>query len=95
MISVNNIKLNIDTPQDVALEKARKLLGLSASAIQDIWAHKVSIDARKGDVKFVYSVAVRLYSFASSGKDWLTSRISKVDSPCAVSGIINSPLAFW
>jgi len=60
MILINNIKLNIDTPQQAAVEKARKMLGLPAAAIADIWVHKVSIDARKGDVKFVYSVAARL-----------------------------------
>lgn len=60
MILINNIKLNIDTPQQAAVERAKKMLGLPAAAIADIWVHKVSIDARKGDVKFVYSVAARL-----------------------------------
>ena len=60
MILINNIKLNIDAPQQTAVNRALKLLALPASAIEDIWVHKVSIDARKGDVKFVYSVAARL-----------------------------------
>ena len=60
MILVNNIKLNISSSREMAVDKAVKLLGIPRGAIADIWVHKVSIDARKGDVKFVYSVAAKL-----------------------------------
>ncbi|MBQ3009294.1 MAG: hypothetical protein IJD80_06900, partial [Oscillospiraceae bacterium] len=60
MILVNNIKLNINVPQQAAIDRAVKILALPKNHIRDIWVHKVSIDARKGDVKFVYSVAAVL-----------------------------------
>ena len=60
MLLVNNIKLNISSSREMAIDRAVKLLGLPKTAISDIWVHKVSIDARKGDVKFVYSVAAKL-----------------------------------
>ena len=60
MILVNNIKLNISSSNQQAVDRAVKLLALPRTAIKDIWVHKISIDARKGDVKFVYSVAVKL-----------------------------------
>ena len=60
MILVNNIKLNISSSPQQAVDKAVKLLNVPHSLIADKWVHKVSIDARKGDVKFVYSVAVKL-----------------------------------
>ncbi len=44
------------------MEKAMKLLGISKSAAKDVWVYKISIDARKGNVAFVYSVAVVLDS---------------------------------
>ena len=60
MLLVNNIKLNITSSHNQAVEKALKLLNVPRSRIADIWVYKVSIDARKGDVKFVYSVAAKL-----------------------------------
>ena len=66
MILVNNIKLDISRDSRQAFDRALKALKLPRGAVQDIWVHKVSIDARKGDVKFVYSVAVKL---ANPGKD--------------------------
>ena len=60
MILINNIKLDINAPQETAIEKAVKLLGIPKGQIKDIWVHKVSIDARKGNVQFVYSVAALL-----------------------------------
>ena len=60
MILVNNIKLNISSSTQQAVDRAVKMLNVPRSRIADIWVHKVSIDARKGDVKFVYSVAVQL-----------------------------------
>ncbi len=68
MILVNNIKQNINRPQDTAIEKAVKLLALPQSEIADKWVHKVSIDARKGAVSFVYSVAVTLNDPAKEEK---------------------------
>ena len=62
MILINNIKLNINAPQQTALDRGVKLLGVNRSRIKDIWVHKVSIDARKGNVSFVYSVAVKLHN---------------------------------
>ena len=60
MILVNNIKLNINSSNQQAMDKAVKMLGVKSVDIADMWVHKISIDARKGDVKFVYSVAVKL-----------------------------------
>ena len=60
MILVNNIKLDISRDSRQAFDRALKALKLPRGAVRDIWVHKVSIDARKGDVKFVYSVAVKL-----------------------------------
>ena len=60
MILINNIKLNISSSTQQAVDRAIKLLNIPRSRIADVWVHKVSIDARKGDVKFVYSVAVKL-----------------------------------
>ena len=60
MILINNIKLDISSSTQQAVDRAVKLLNVPRSRIADVWVHKVSIDARKGDVKFVYSVAVKL-----------------------------------
>ena len=60
MIIVNNIKLNVTSQSDQALAKAREILALPTVEIDELWVHKVSVDARKGDVKFVYSVAANL-----------------------------------
>ncbi len=68
MILVNNIKQNINRPREAAVEKAVKLLGLPGGEIADKWIHKVSIDARKGAVSFVYSVAVTLNNPAKEEK---------------------------
>ena len=68
MILINNIKLNINADRQNALDKAVKLLGISRSRIKDIWVHKVSIDARKGNVSFVYSVAVKLNNATAEEK---------------------------
>ncbi len=59
MIIINNIKLNIDTPQQQAIAVAVKKLGVPQSEIADSFIHKMSVDAR-GDIKFVYSVGVNL-----------------------------------
>ena len=59
MILVNNIKTGIESSGETAVEVALKMLKLRRGDVRDIWVHKVSLDARKGDIKFVYSVAVR------------------------------------
>lgn len=68
MLLINNIKLNITSSHNQAVERAVKLLNVPRSRIAEIWVHKVSIDARKGDVKFVYSVAARLADPAKEEK---------------------------
>ncbi|MBQ5326480.1 MAG: FAD-dependent oxidoreductase [Oscillospiraceae bacterium] len=68
MLLINNIKLNITSSHNQAVERAIKLLNIPRSRISDIWVHKVSIDARKGDVKFVYSVAAKLVDPAKEEK---------------------------
>ena len=67
MIIVNNIKLNIDAPQQQAVAVALKKLGIPKSEIADSFIHKMSVDAR-GDIKFVYSVGVNL---VDAGKEQL------------------------
>ncbi|MEG1862065.1 MAG: hypothetical protein RR198_00505 [Oscillospiraceae bacterium] len=75
MIIINNIKLSVNAPSEEAIEKAKGILALSQGDIASIWVHKVSVDARKGDVKFVYSVAAKLndekseINFAGKNKD--------------------------
>ncbi|MBE6887834.1 MAG: hypothetical protein E7484_05395 [Ruminococcaceae bacterium] len=59
MIIVNNIKLPVDAPKELAVEKAVKLLKIPARDIASAFIHKMSVDAR-GDIKFVYSVGVVL-----------------------------------
>lgn len=60
MIIINNIKLDITRPESAALEKAIKLTGLPRSRFADVWIHKISLDARKGRMGFVYTVAADL-----------------------------------
>ena len=62
MIIVSNIKLDINQQPQTAIEVAIKKLNIQKSDISQINLHKVSVDARKGAVKFVYSVAVVLNS---------------------------------
>ena len=74
MIIVNNIKLPVDAPKELAVEKALKLLKIPARDIAAAFIHKMSVDAR-GDIKFVYSVGVefndkgREKQFAGRNKD--------------------------
>ncbi len=60
MIIVNNIKLHIDDDKNSALLNAMKLLKINNSDVKNIFLRKISTDARKGDVKFVCSVAIEL-----------------------------------
>lgn len=59
MIIVNNIKLNIESPKEEAVELGIKRLKLPKNQIKSAFIHKMSVDARK-DIKFVYSVGVNL-----------------------------------
>ena len=74
MIIINNIKLNIDAPQQQAVALGLKKLGVPKSEIADSFIHKMSVDAR-GEIKFVYSVGVNLVDiskeqlFAGKNKD--------------------------
>ncbi len=73
MIIVNNIKLNIDTPKEQAIDIAVRKTGLPRAEIADSFIHKMSVDAR-GDIKFVYSVGINL---ADSRKEQLLNGKNK------------------
>ncbi len=60
MLILDGITLPVDSREDDALERAAGRLKLSAGDIKDIWVSKVSVDARKGRVRLVYGVSLRL-----------------------------------
>lgn len=60
MITVSNIRLDINRPESRAIDKALKILHLPRNKAGRAHIYKVSVDARKGRVSFVYSVAVSL-----------------------------------
>lgn len=86
MILINNIRLNIGSSGQAACERALSVLRLPASAVADIWVHKVSVDARKGDVKLVWSVAARLKNRAAEQryngrKDIAVKKETRIEFP--------------
>lgn len=62
MIIVDNIKLPVGGTPRQAVERAFKRLGISEKEAVGAGIRKVSVDARKGGVNFVYSVALDLPS---------------------------------
>lgn len=59
-VIVSSVKIGIDQHQDLAITKARKILGVSSADVKKANIVKVSLDARKNDVCFVYSVSFDL-----------------------------------
>ncbi len=60
-IIVNNIHTSLEEPRELCFERARKKLGIPASAVLEQKIIKESVDARKkNDIRFVYSVSLRL-----------------------------------
>ena len=67
-IKVNNIKLNINSNNQDAINEAIKLTG--AVDVSDSFVSKKSIDARKKpDLKYVYSVVLEAKSFSKKNKN--------------------------
>lgn len=60
-ILINNIKVDINSNENIALEKAKKILNVNKADINKINIYKKSLDARKkGQFFFVYSVLAQL-----------------------------------
>ncbi len=57
---VSSIKLPINESENVAIEKARKILGVSSVNIKYSHIVKKSLDARRNNIQFVYSIAFDL-----------------------------------
>ncbi|MBE6879098.1 MAG: hypothetical protein E7488_08080 [Ruminococcaceae bacterium] len=97
MIIVNNIKLNIDAPQQQATAAAVKKLGIPQSEIADSFIHKISVDAR-GDIKFVYSVGINLFDekkesfFAGKNRDISVKNIQPLIIPTGEKVMENRPV---
>ncbi|MBE5926797.1 MAG: FAD-binding protein [Lachnospiraceae bacterium] len=60
MIRITGLKLNINHTNDDLIAKAAKELKISAKEIKSFIIIKKSIDARKGEVKYIYSVDVEV-----------------------------------
>ena len=60
MLLVHEIKLPLQAKPEEAFNKARVLLRLKPADIAAEHIHKISVDARKGQPVFVYSIAVAL-----------------------------------
>lgn len=59
MIVVSNVITNLNDDISVAFKKARKLVGISSDAIEDIFIVKTSVDARhKKEPQFVSSIGI-------------------------------------
>lgn len=59
-VIVSSVKLPIYESENVAIEKARHILGIDKSKVKTAHISKVSLDARGHNIQFVYSVALDL-----------------------------------
>ena len=97
MIIVNNIKLNIDAPEEQAIAAALKKLSVPKGEIADVFIHKMSVDAR-GDIKFVYSVGVNLLDssreqrFAGKNRDISVKNIQPMVIPAGRKNMEKRPV---
>ena len=64
MISVQDIRLGLESTQEQAMEQALRRLGLAAAEVREIGVSRISVDARHRRPTLVYTVAVRLESEA-------------------------------
>ena len=63
MIVVNNIQTLLGEPEEAAVRKALKKLGIAREQVEEAHVTKTSLDARKqSDIRMVHSVAVKLRS---------------------------------
>lgn len=63
MIVVNNIQTSLGEPEEAAVRKALKKLGIAREQVEEAHVTKTSLDARKqSDIRMVHSVAVKLRS---------------------------------
>ena len=60
MIFVRDIRLPLSAPQGQAVESALKTLRLSRRLVEGAEISKISVDARHGSPRLVYTVAVTL-----------------------------------
>lgn len=71
-IIVSNIRIGIDDPDELAIEKAKKKLSVKDSRISEMYVYKRSLDARRRNhTGFVLSVVAHLYD----GEETLVRRI--------------------
>ncbi len=59
-VIISSIKLPISENENLAIEKARLILGVDTKKINSAHVVKVSLDARGHDIHFVYSIAFEL-----------------------------------
>ncbi len=62
MIIVSQIKTSLSEPREKAVGKALARLRLSTSDVKTAKLYKTSVDARHGEVSFISSVAIELFS---------------------------------
>ena len=60
MILVRDIRLPLDAPEGQAFARALRALGVPRAQVGDLGVAKLSVDARRGQPKLVYTVAVTL-----------------------------------
>lgn len=58
MILVRDIRLPLDAPEGQAFARALRALGVPRAQVGDLGVAKLSVDARRGQPKLVYTVAV-------------------------------------
>ena len=72
-IIVSNIRIGIDDPDMLAVEKAKRKLSVEDSRISEIYVYKRSLDARRRNhTGFVLSVVAHLYD----GEEAVVRRIA-------------------
>ncbi|MBP0990442.1 MAG: hypothetical protein J5874_04630 [Oscillospiraceae bacterium] len=72
-IIVSDIRLGIDEPEEYAFDEACRRLNIKRSQADRIYLVKSSVDARKKEISFVYSVGVTLKSV---GEENIVSKLN-------------------
>jgi uncharacterized FAD-dependent dehydrogenase len=79
MIRITQLKLPIKHTEDDLLEAAAKGLRIAPGKINKVIIVKKSIDARKNEVKFIYSVDVQLASEATEAEQSIVKRCKNIN----------------
>ena len=75
-ICVNDVFLPVEHSLEEVYDLAVKKSGVSKSNVKNIYVRKKSIDARGGEIKFVYSVSI---SLLNSQKVKLSSKVTMAE----------------